>query len=189
MFELGNNEIILDRFKTGLLCAREEGGGMTNTGHAYVVCDSKGGKCVPLYVPKKGQLANGVHAYIPINIGCYIIEASHHRGDFTINVWRVEKLHEHLMPADEVPEGIPSHASSITYVTVAWASLWEEFSFDKGEWDNDPHEFLHNAIHAAMDKAQCYHCAEPHYVTDGAVILPLDSPRSFPQLRYRPYGG
>ena len=44
----------------------EHGGGMTNTGFGTIVCGLSGKKLKPYYVPKSGNLSNGVHAYFSI---------------------------------------------------------------------------------------------------------------------------
>lgn len=39
--------------------------------------------------------------------------------------------------------------------------------FSNGEWDNLP-QFLEDAVEAAMEKATCYHCREPHFAKEPA---------------------
>lgn len=45
------------------------------------------------------------------------------------------------------------------------AQLKQLHEFSMGEWDYDPPSWLKDAIDTAMEKAICYHCREPHYIS------------------------
>jgi hypothetical protein len=126
----------LHRTKSGRLACWEQGGGHINTGYATIVAGLNGERLRPVYIRRRGTLANSDHALVPIGDGCYVIQAEHHRGDFVVHVYRVA--------ADGVVTSVAS--------------------FSEGEWQGDRPEFLEAAIEAACWKALCYHCKEPHYV-------------------------
>jgi len=44
----------------------EEGGGYTNTGSAIIIAGSAGEPLRPFYIRRRGHLANGQHALLPI---------------------------------------------------------------------------------------------------------------------------
>ena len=123
----------------------ESGGGMTNSGKSLIICGENDERLRAIYIPKGGQLSNSNHALIPIKIGDKVIIASHQKEDFTIKIYQIksiEKYEERL-----VMEAI---------------NTWQE-----GEWENDDdNSTLANSfsVQAAMDKATCYHCREPHYI-------------------------
>lgn len=53
----------------------------------------------------------------------------------------------------------------ITYETVDTGALVKTINFyEKGEWDKEPPKYLKAAINAAISKASCYHCREPHFI-------------------------
>jgi len=182
MFELKPNRIVLSRSKTGLFCAEESGGGNTNTGRATIICSPSGNAPVPLYIPKKGDLCNGVHAVIPVGYHNYIIDATHHRGDFQIVVRKIYSLEERIFPSEEIPSNVRCHEVSPGMSSVMWADTYVVHTFDNGEWDVNPLEYLSAAIDAAMGKAQDYHCREPWYVATIEVGSPLSDLATFPQL-------
>jgi len=133
--------IRIERSRSGLPCVWERGGGATNTGAATIIADPEGRPKRAIYVRRKGSLSCGEHALIPVRIGDVVIEASHHRGDFDINVFRiVEVLNE-----EAVVEAIAD--------------------FRNGEWaPQEPDGAIAEAVKAAQRKAMCYHCREPHYI-------------------------
>ena len=132
----------IERTKKGFPAMWEAGGGYTNTGYAVVIAGKDGQRKKALYVRKRGPLANENHALIPIEIGDYIIEASHHRKDFEFRIWSIDQILNE--------EG--------------QFALVNEYS--QGEWEVDPPAFLQAAIEAAMNKATCYHCRSPHFVKE-----------------------
>ena len=127
--------------RTGIPCLWEAGGGYTNTGSATIIAGPNGEKKAPLYIRQRGPLACARHALIPVDVGDYIISTNHHRGDFETQICRVEEIH----------------------AETAVCSIISEYSH--GEWTGyEDHHFLTPAIDAALEKATCYHCREPHYV-------------------------
>lgn len=140
----------LEISKRGLPCLWEKGGGASNTGEAVIIADPYGKPLEPIYIRRSGHLAGGSHALIPVERDCVVIKADHHRGDFTIRLYRLTGIR-----TDEGPGG------------WFWpATLFAEFY--NGEWDNEAAaEAYAAAIKAAEEKATCYHCREPHYVADG----------------------
>lgn len=142
---------------------------MTNTGRARIACGPDGERLEAVYVPKRGELSNGDHAWVNVTRNakdpqCYIIEANHHRGDFHINIKRILSLHEKLMPKADIPWAVERHNVSPTAASVMWANTVMVCKYSDGEWDNDPHECLIPAIEAAKGKAMDYHCRAPWYV-------------------------
>lgn len=52
----------------------------------------------------------------------------------------------------------------ITYETADTCALAETIHFcNQGKWDKEPPHQLRYAIDAAIEKADCYHCREPHF--------------------------
>jgi hypothetical protein len=105
---------------------------------------------VPIYVRRRGDLAGGHHALFVVRPGIVVIEARHHRGDFTIKVWRVRQVtepHDWEHQTEKYPGAV--------------LDLLADYS--DGEWVPEFPEFAASAIEAAMKKAACYHCRRPHY--------------------------
>lgn len=137
---MSNKTIKIERTKKGLPAMWECGGGFTNTGEAVIIANVDGTPKRPVYIRRRGSLACDNHALFVIREGDMVIEAEHHRRDFEIRVWRIDQILEE----------------------EAQLNLLHEFSW--GEWDIDPPENLRAAVEAAMKKATCYHCREPHYI-------------------------
>lgn len=130
----------IERTKKNYPAFWESGGGFSNTGTAMVVADSDGNPKPCLYKRRSGKLANSRHALVLLELGDFIIKSSHHRLDFTIEIFRVVEIRE----------------------DTAEVELLYEFS--NGEWNIEPPEFLKTAIQKSKEKADCYHCREPHFV-------------------------
>jgi len=131
----------IERTKSGLPALWEAGGGATNTGESTIICDRFGCRKKPVYVKRSGHLSNGRHALIVLEIGDHIVEAEHHRKDFRIQVYRVLDFEEETANAELV------------------------YEFSRNEWNHNPPDYLQPAIQASIEKASCYHCREPHYVS------------------------
>jgi len=134
-------KILIERTKKGFPCLWEAGGGFTNTGEATIIANKDGQPKKPLYVRRRGHLVNSEHALIPVAVGDYVISANHHRDDFEIFVYRITKISKEEASIEKIAE------------------------FSNGEWDNLP-QFLEDAVEAAMYKATCYHCREPHFIAE-----------------------
>jgi len=137
----------LEISKKGLPCLWESGGGASNTGSATIIAGPTGNPIAPIYIRRSGQLSNGDHALIPVEKDFVVIEADHHRGDFTIKISRLTGIRR------EDPEK---------------GSFWEAHpvaEFSNGEWDHEEAASAYaKAIEAAKAKATCYHCREPYFV-------------------------
>lgn len=142
-------EIGLELSKRQIPCRWEMGGGLSNTGDASVISNRHGGPKPAIYVRTAGQLACSWHALVPVEQGDFFVMARHHREDFTITICEVIGI---VKSTNE--EGNP----------IATALVREVNSFSEGEWDIPLEEKLQAVVKAAMSKATCYHCREPHYV-------------------------
>ncbi len=134
-------KIRIELTKKGYPALWEGGGGYTNTGDASIVCNKDGSSKKPVYIRRKGHLANMEHALFIVDIGDIYIIAEHHRRDFNISVYRIISINreEKFAEAEKI------------------------CCFSEGEWDVEPPQQLEAAIEAAKKKATCYHCREPHY--------------------------
>lgn len=149
--------IPLERTKKGLPALWEGGGGYSNTGDATLIAGPKGEKKTPLYIRRRGHLACAHHALFVVREGDIVVESSHHRGDFTHQVYRIVAIR-----ADE-----------------AEIELIAEFSC--GQWDRGslghqleadlarmaageaPTMELSVAVQTAESKATAYHCRNAYY--------------------------
>jgi len=132
----------IERTRTGLPARWECGGSATNTGECTIIAGANGLPKKAVYIKRSGHLSNGRHALIIVEVGDYIIEAYHHRKDFTI------RIHKILQFDDE-------------------AAIVEQINrFSKNEWDAELPAFLEAAVEAAKDKATCYHCRSAHYIAE-----------------------
>jgi len=135
-------EIRLYFTKKGYPALWEKGGGMTNTGSAQIIANADGTAKKPVYIRRSGTLANSDHALFIISPGDLVIQAYHHRKDFSINIYRIACIKDDEAICEKIN------------------------SFDMGEWTFDPPEYLLPAIEAAKEKALCYHCRSPHFTTE-----------------------
>lgn len=119
----------------------ESGGGSSNTGSSQIIADSQGNMKTAIYVPRRGSLCNAEHALIIVKEGDIVIETSHHRGDFNIEIYRIKTIQE-----DDLLE--------IEKIT----------DFRMGEWEDESiAEKYKKAVEAAMSKALDYHCRSVYY--------------------------
>ena len=135
----------IEKTKQGYPALWEDGGSATNTGESTIVAGGDGLPKRAIYIKRAGHLSNGRHALIVLEIGDHIVEASHHRKDFRIQIYQVVDF--------EVKEE-----------TYAITKLINHFS--RGEWDVEPPAYLNAAIEAAIDKSTCYHCRSAFYVSE-----------------------
>jgi hypothetical protein len=136
----------LERTKKGLPAVWEQGGGASRTGWSVIVTGQQGQSLEPVYVKRRGELSCGQHALFIVKPGYHIIIADQHRGDYEITIERITEIKE---------EENEFFAETDLVCT-----------FSRGEWDKEPEEFLKPAVVAAMAKADCYHCREPHYMRE-----------------------
>jgi len=147
-------KIRLDRTnRKGYAAFWESGGGYSNTGESAIICDRHGQAKKAVYIRRRGHLANDRHALILINRGDFIIQAWHHREDFLIKIFQVKDFEREV-----------DYYSDGTEIVKVYAIAEEKFVFDRGEWDRDLPEYLEAAVNAAIEKATCYHCREPHFI-------------------------
>ena len=125
----------------------EEGGGMSNTGHARIIADREGCRKKPVYIRTGGHLALGEHALFIIEEGDIVIDVRRHHDDYDITIKQIRKIRndgEKLVAEMEILA-----------------------TFSEYEWDNDEiAKRYHDAINVAKEKSRCYHCRSPHYATD-----------------------
>ena len=79
----------IERTKKGFPAFWEQGGGYTNTGEAIVIASQDGSPKKPVYIRRRGHLANENHALFVLELGDYIIEAKHHRRNFKVEIYKV----------------------------------------------------------------------------------------------------
>lgn len=82
-------EFEIEKTKKGYPAYWEAGGGFTNTGEATIIANKEGQPKKPVYVCRRGHLANREHALFIIEKGDYIIKCNHHRRDFNIYVHKI----------------------------------------------------------------------------------------------------
>jgi hypothetical protein len=127
----------------------ESGGGYTNTGYVTIVANPDGSPKRPVYVRNRGHLACGDHALHIVREGDIIITADHHRRDFNIKIWRIRSFARIRQNGKVRLFAVPEPLAH----------------FSMGEWDNEEVAARYeDAIRAAMEKATCYHCREPHFI-------------------------
>lgn len=112
----------------------ENGGGWSNTGSVRVITDRKGCPKTALCLRHR---CNDNHALFVLHQDDVIIEASRHRDEYTVKLWKVETI--------SVADG------------KAAASAYLLCSLEKGCWDTAPHDSFFDAIKAALDKTCTYH--------------------------------
>jgi len=138
--------IRLEISKNGHPCAWERGGGWSNTGDVTIIAAADGSPKKPIYIRRRGSLSNDQHALFIVHEGDIIIAAEHHKGDFYIKVCRIKRLSKR-------------ENEYIAFLDVT-------HRFHQGQWDVEPSGKLVDAVNAAMEKAQTYHCREPYYYRD-----------------------
>ncbi len=128
------------RSKSGLPTITENGGGMTNTGYATIVCGSSGEKLKPLFVPR--GYSNGVHAIFVVKPGItHLISASRGNWGETARVEKVIEIYENDCLITE---------------TIG--------EYENGDGNITDH--FSTAVDAAIAKTKSYHCRSPFYIKD-----------------------
>lgn len=126
--------------KSGKMCLWEKGGGASNTGHAQIITMPDGSRPTPLYVRGRGHLSGGEHALVAIEPGMFVIRADHHRLDFVIDIYKIIDIKDEEIYGELIN------------------------NFEENWWMVPFDPMFEDAVHAAKDKANHYHCREPHYV-------------------------
>ncbi len=132
-------EFRIERTKKGHPAMWERGGGHRNTGYSTIIAGKNGKPKKPIYIRNRGELANKEHALFIVEVGDHIIQADHHRHDFEIKIYRIQKIFDDYLEAIEIND------------------------FSEGQWDDMVTGYLQDAVKVAMEKAECYHCRSPHY--------------------------
>jgi hypothetical protein len=144
------------RTRDGRPAAWEAGGGFSSTGHAVIVAGPRGEALPAAYVRRAGSLACAEHALIAVTPECVVVTAEHHRGDYTISVRRVVAG----------PDGPEIGPVVVEYRQGVWTQA-DGFALPAPDGplaiDGGSPPFS-AAVAAAVAKAACYHCREPHFV-------------------------
>jgi len=136
---------VFERSNSGLPVFWESGGGMSNTGHADIICDATGNKKVPIFIRTGGELAIGKHALFVVNPGDVIVKLRRHHRDYTIEIYRVVSI------CKEEDGRVVGEVECVA-------------KYDCGEWDNFDVPLLYScAVEAAKQKSHIYHCRYPVY--------------------------
>lgn len=160
VFVINNKKVtakdIIEAGLTPRLVLWESGGGHSNTGFAQVVCGLKGQKLIPIYIRRRGSLACSRHAKFVAWPGqvLVVVDVSHHRGDFDITVFE-----------EGIRKPEKEHGEFYSHRVL----LWHCEGIRKNEIEDQIPTKLDrylDAVKAAMNKATCYHCREPHYILD-----------------------
>jgi hypothetical protein len=125
----------------------ENGGGMSNTGVAEIICNLDGEPLKPVQIRKKGNIANGTHA-IFVGKDLIMITAKHHRSDFVI------KIEKH---------SINDMSGRTTIEDIWFGNIFIGKSFDVKNILPEKFKKFENPVICAIDKAMCYHCKCIHY--------------------------
>lgn len=128
------------RSKTGLPTITENGGGMTNTGYATIVCGPQGQALKPLFIPR--GYSNSDHAIFVVKPGLtHLIHSSIGKWGESCQVKIVTEINDQ----DEIKTE-----------TVA--------EYENG--DGNIPSIFQAAANAALTKAKCYHCREAHFIKE-----------------------
>ena len=127
----------------------EKGGGLSECGEVTIIANKDGRPKKPI---RRGCLANCRHALILIEEGDYIINAFHNMEDFSISIYKVVGF--------EVFKG---EEYAVAEYCNGKADMEHQICYGMPEWDEPLPAFLEDAVQAAMEKATCYHCREPHF--------------------------
>jgi len=151
------NKMRIERTKRGYPAFWESGRGCstTDTGEATIVAGKDGKPKKAIYVRSRGQLANCWHALVILEVGDYIINAFRYRKDFEVDIYRVTDFEE-----------VDGEMYAITEFVNCKYDMEHMICYGMPEWDAPLPAFLEAAVQAAMEKATCYHCREPHYIRE-----------------------
>jgi hypothetical protein len=142
--DVGLHVFVCERTKKGYPALWEQGGGATNTGEAQIITGPQGEKLRPIFTRTKGHRANGQHALFVVQLGYHVIQVGYwNKRDppYNVAVYQLQEVIEFVDNPDK-----PEDKKLLALARVV-----------------SPPDFLQSAIDAAMSKARCYHCREPHY--------------------------
>lgn len=127
---------------TLLINVAEEGGAMTKTGSATVVCGLSGKALRPYRVPHGGHLANGEHAFFSVPDAVITVMGYRSSGKVVIEEHRI------------VRDGRFAH--------IKTKMMWSGHIGDLPEM----YDRFAVAALAANVKTNCYHCRHCHYIAE-----------------------
>lgn len=127
----------LERSKSGKPVYWESGGGYSNTGYAYLICNKDGMKKKPLFVKNSGHLACSEHALFIVDVGDVIVSVV--RETETVFVDEVMNIFEDQM------------------------TLLRTHICEYGDWDRELPEKFIEVVSAGLEKSQTYHCRSAVY--------------------------
>lgn len=143
-------KIRIKKTKKGYPAYWESGGGLSDRGESTIIAGKDGR---PKKAIRRGQLACCRHALVVLEPGDFVINAFHYREDFQIEIYKIVGFEE----SDEE-----------TYAVVELFNgkydMEHQICWGLPEWEEPLPAFLEDAVQAAMAKATCYHCREPHYI-------------------------
>ena len=149
--------IFIERTKKGLPALWEGGGGYSNTGEATIIAGPNGEKKVPLYIRRRGPLACAHHALFVVREGDIVVESSHHRGDFSHQVYRIVAIR-----GDEAEVELIAEFSHGEWDTGPLGQQLEA-DFARMAAGEPPTMELSIAVDTAEAKAMAYHCRNAYY--------------------------
>lgn len=187
------DSIQLELSRSGIPCLWESGGGMTNTGEAVIIAGPSGEKKKPIHIRKRGHLACGEHALIPVEAGDYIITTYRHRAEYQNDVYKIANVLESktarkvligVFPNTQEPYRELSMEEALEMAKREYGTIIEDtyrtsriggstFHYvdvetfkvvAKLEKLSDIPPFLSAAIEAAEEKTNNYHCRKPIYI-------------------------
>lgn len=140
----------IERTKRGYPAFWESGGGLSDRGEVTIIANKDGR---PKKAIRRGQLACGRHALVILEPGDYIINAYHYREDFQIEIYKIAGFEE-----------VDEETYALAEFYNGKYDMYHVICYGLPEWDAPLPAFLEDAVQAAMAKATCYHCREPHYI-------------------------
>jgi len=129
----------------------EKGGGYSNTGFAVIIAGKNGEALKPVYIKRRGHLANEEHALFIVKEGDIVVTADEDRGDVYVKVERIKKIVKDEN-GDYIAETELIFDNNYDVYTKEWAEGVE------------PDEWLKPAVLAAIKKSCYYHCRCPLYI-------------------------
>jgi hypothetical protein len=134
--------MLCTRSKTNLPVIAENGGGMSNTGDATIICGANGEALKPLFIPR--GYSNGDHALFVAKPGMMVVFAGHDRSGESVSVNRIITIGTENEPDEIVLEKL--------------------YEYENG--DGNIPEAFEAAAQAALEKSKAYHCRSPFYVAE-----------------------
>ena len=133
----------LEITKKGWPCLWEEGGAKKNASNATIVCDYDGKPKYPVVLKIRGNLACSKHALLPVFQDDTIIEVTKNSEFTKIDILRILEIKKKEKVAK---------VECIAH-------------YENGRWDKEKIYLKYKeACDKAIEKANCFHCKEPHFV-------------------------